>query len=133
MIVHTLKTDSKPFMAILEGSKTSELRNNDRGFNVGDFLILKEVDELTGNFTNREVAAKITHVQDGYGLPDGMVMLSIKKTAFKTLNISSYQVFNCLINRDISLIGYLGEGAAILNIEFSDFDATIRYFEGEME
>ena len=37
-----LKTDSAVFQAVLEGKKTFEIRKNDRQFNVGDCLVLRE-------------------------------------------------------------------------------------------
>jgi len=42
MKMHELKTDSAQFQAIVDGSKTFELRYDDRGFAQGDILRLVE-------------------------------------------------------------------------------------------
>lgn len=39
---HKLKTDPEVFRATINGSKTYELRKDDRGFAVGDTLTLRE-------------------------------------------------------------------------------------------
>ena len=40
MNVHHLKADAEHFDAVVNGKKTCEVRRNDRGFNVGDRLVL---------------------------------------------------------------------------------------------
>ncbi|EKE9396612.1 DUF3850 domain-containing protein, partial [Listeria monocytogenes] len=42
---HELKILSEYFWDIAEGRKTFEIRKNDRNFQVGDYLILKEFKE----------------------------------------------------------------------------------------
>lgn len=42
MKMHELKILPEYFEKVLDGSKTFELRKDDRGFNVGDILILRE-------------------------------------------------------------------------------------------
>lgn len=86
--VHTLKTDPEVFQAVWEGKKTFEIRYNDRDYQVGDTLILKET-QYTGQqmkngmpiiFTGRNYSTAITHILKGplYGLQDGWVILSIE-------------------------------------------------------
>jgi hypothetical protein len=84
--VHELKTDPEVFAAVLDGSKTYEIRYNDRGFKVGDTLRLRETrytgQEMRGpdprpiEFTGREVTRVVSHVLSGYGLQPGWVILS---------------------------------------------------------
>lgn len=59
---HNLKCWPSLFQALLDGTKTNELRNDDRGFAVGDYLNLMEWDKTTGAFTGRWQVRKITHI-----------------------------------------------------------------------
>lgn len=81
MNTHELKTVQPYFDAVLAGAKTAELRIDDRGFQVGDELILKEWAACPCGcgplFTGRIVCAEVTHVlRDFAGLQPGWVMLS---------------------------------------------------------
>jgi hypothetical protein len=78
---HELKTWPMPFSAIWEGKKRFEIRLNDRGFEVGDTLILTEWNEKTGKYTGRLIVAVVTFLL-GYdeelpGVRPGYVCLSI--------------------------------------------------------
>ena len=85
---HTLKCDAKPFGAVWDGTKRAEIRFNDRGFQVGDVLVLRETEGLTGHgepvYTGREIMAPITHMQGGYGLQETLVVLSLRVIARET-------------------------------------------------
>jgi hypothetical protein len=87
MKTHELKTDQEVYQAVVEGLKTYEIRKDDRGFNVGDFLLLKET-EYTGEemangrpleYTGRQHEVQVIYVLRGpiYGLKDGWVIMSI--------------------------------------------------------
>ncbi len=89
-VLHELKTDRTVFEAVAAGSKTYELRRNDRNFQVGDELWLRET-QYTGEqmkagspliYTHREQYRRIGHVLNGpiYGLADGWAILSFAKT-----------------------------------------------------
>ncbi|MCY0854313.1 DUF3850 domain-containing protein [Cupriavidus sp. D39] len=78
--IHELKCNPVPFNDLLSGQKRAEVRKDDRGFCEGDILRLREHIAVTPHtYTGREFTAEITHIQRGYGLPDGLVVLSIKK------------------------------------------------------
>ena len=89
MRVHTLKTDSPEFTETDAGRKTNEVRFDDRGFFVGDYLILKET-VSTGEqmqsglvdhpleYTGSHILARITHMHTYQGMKDGWKVLSIK-------------------------------------------------------
>ncbi|QTO00531.1 DUF3850 domain-containing protein [Brucella sp. 458] len=66
---HTLKIDAQPMEDLLSGAKTGEVRKDDRGFQVGDTVRLTCAD-------GRTVYRVISHIQRGYGLPDGICVLS---------------------------------------------------------
>ncbi|WP_435654978.1 DUF3850 domain-containing protein [Brucella pituitosa] len=74
MQTHDLKIDTIPFADLLSGAKTAEVRNDDRGFNVGDTVRLTCTDDQTMDRT-------ISHIQRGYGLPDGICVLSYTSPA----------------------------------------------------
>ena len=95
MKIKQLKTDYKPFWGTWQGYKTNELRYDDRDFQVGDHLLLREttytahemaLDEYGEayplEYTGREILVKVTHSlreDDGiYGLKPGWCVLSIK-------------------------------------------------------
>ena len=77
---HDLKIVSEMFDAVLNQDKKAEFRKDDRGFAVGDVLLLREIDEdgeYTGNFLRR----RITHILRApwSGFPEGYAMLSIDR------------------------------------------------------
>lgn len=81
---HTLKCDPGPFEFVWNGTKRAEVRRNDRGFEVGDTLLLLETNGLVRGeplFTGRRVRARITHKQDGYGIPEPFCVLSLRITS----------------------------------------------------
>lgn len=78
MTTHELKADPTPFAAVLADTKRCEIRINDRDFSVGDILHLREFDRHTQTYTGRKCRRVVTHIQTGYGLPDGVVAMSIR-------------------------------------------------------
>lgn len=64
MRVHNVKSWPHQFGAIIEGRKTAELRKNDRGYQVGDRLLLREWDPFRNLYTGRSAKAEITHKLD---------------------------------------------------------------------
>lgn len=74
---HVLKIHPAPLADLISGAKTAEVRRNDRDFQVGDTVHLMEVNPETGNWTGAaDHVRTISHIQTGYGLPDGMCVLS---------------------------------------------------------
>ena len=83
---HMLKTDPAVFQDVLDGSKTFEIRFNDRGYQVDDLIVLKET-KFTGQqmksgqplvYTGREIQKRISYVLSGYGLQEDWVILGIQ-------------------------------------------------------
>lgn len=76
MTEHKLKIKSEHFSAVINKTKTAEIRYNDRNYRVDDILILNEIDSL-GNFTGKNCEVIVTHVlDDNQYLQTGYVMLS---------------------------------------------------------
>ena len=79
MRVHDLKTESKYFRDVWEGKKKAELRKDDRGYEVGDGLMLWEYRD--GKKTGSRQLLIVTHILRGvpeYGLKDGYCILSFE-------------------------------------------------------
>ena len=82
---HELKTHPTPFLAVCRNEKKAEFRLNDRDFQKGDYLNLREWipdggTEGGGYYTGDSRVRVITHIQTGYGIPDGYAMLSLGQT-----------------------------------------------------
>jgi len=63
-MTHDLKIWPEYFIAILVGSKTFEIRNNDRNFRVRDILHLQEWDPKTEKYTGQAMKMKVTFVMN---------------------------------------------------------------------
>jgi hypothetical protein len=93
--IHHLKTWPVFFQPIRDGSKTFEIRKNDRDFQIGDILILEEFDPLMpklreegqngalGEYTGRRYTAKITYITE-FGQPSGQIVMTITPTKLPT-------------------------------------------------
>jgi hypothetical protein len=78
---HELKTVAPHFEHVWFNMKRAEVRRDDRGFAVGDMLVLREYDAAAGVYSGREIEARVTHILAGYeALAPGYVMLSIDVT-----------------------------------------------------
>lgn len=90
---HELKTWPEPFAALKDGSKRFELRRDDRGYAVGDLLVLREWDPaLEWPASERPLAKggyvsgseplrfRVTYVLHGgrFGLPPEICVMSIE-------------------------------------------------------
>lgn len=90
-MIHELKIAPEYFQEVFLGHKNFEIRKNDRGFSVGDVVILNECDVLatttawaTGShtekkvtYTGRKLARKITYITD-YMQQDGYVVFGME-------------------------------------------------------
>ena len=73
---HRLKIMPEFFQAVTDGRKTFELRKDDRGFAVGDRLVLSEWNG--SDFTGREFRCVIDYILKDYdGLCPGYAILGI--------------------------------------------------------
>jgi Domain of unknown function (DUF3850) len=80
---HELKTVHPHFQDVWTGHKTFEIRWNDRGFQVGDTLVLKEYVANDGYYSGRKIEACVTHILPSEkflsGIKPGYVVMSIKE------------------------------------------------------
>ena len=87
--IHDLKIREEFANHVVDGSKTFEIRENDRGFQPGDLVRFKVVDPDTFIFTSGDnphisheienYLYKITYVISGWGLKDGYVVFGITR------------------------------------------------------
>jgi len=82
--IHELKTWPKFFDAILDGSKTFEVRRNDRGFKIGERLRLREWSPETETYSERVIIAEITYV---LGLAEFLLGRSASEDDYVVLGI----------------------------------------------
>lgn len=73
---YKLKIKSEYYVDVINGTKTAEIRYNDRNYQVGDILILNEIDE-NGIFTGNKCVVTVTHILDNNQfVQTGYVILS---------------------------------------------------------
>lgn len=85
-MIHELKTDPEVFEETNAGRKVFEIRYDDRNYQVGDELILKETrypgEEMKQGkpleYTGRVCAVRVSYILRGpcYGLKEGWVIMS---------------------------------------------------------
>ena len=77
--IHDLKCWPEPFAAICSEAKRHEFRRDDRGYEVGDLLLLREWDPATQTYCGDEAKVRVTYLSRGpdWGIPDGFVVMSI--------------------------------------------------------
>lgn len=79
MKTHALKTWPDVFQEIVDGVKRHEYRRNDRDFQSGDHVLLREFDPVSETYSGREVLAQIAAISYGpeWGIPEGYAVFSI--------------------------------------------------------
>jgi|GEM_PF-3364758 len=94
MTVHELKTLPQYFGPVADGIKTFEIRKDDRGYQVGDLLLLKEYEDDA--FTGNAVLKEVTYLTADYQQTD-YVTLAIKEPDFDLLDSTfGYNKAACL-------------------------------------
>lgn len=89
MEVHELKTDPDVFAMSYAGNKNFEIRKNDRDFQVGDLLILKETlfsgeqmkNGMPLQYSGRILSRSVNYILPGgeYGLDPEWVIMDVIK------------------------------------------------------
>lgn len=78
--VHELKICPEFLSPIEDGRKTFEVRYNDRNYEIGDTLELREYDERSEQYGERVLTAKVLYVLEGgrYGVKEGYCAMGIE-------------------------------------------------------
>lgn len=83
--IHRLKIE-RPFLAaLLEGSKTFEVRFNDRGYQAGDILSFATNEHGTVTFD-------VTYVLSGWGIQPGHVVMGVRQRPLTVADIDAETV-----------------------------------------
>jgi len=78
MKTHTVKSWPEYFAVIKIGSKTFDLRKNDRNYQEGDDVVFEEFRPGIGTYTGRSVRRRITYVLREFdGLMPGYCILAL--------------------------------------------------------
>ena len=91
---HELKTIPPYFQDVLEGRKTFEVRENDRGFQEGDELWLREFVPTKG-YTGRSITKRVTYLLDfddhqpppWFGLADGYCVMGLAPVEWRSAGV----------------------------------------------
>lgn len=81
MTEHALKCWPEYFQSLWDGTKTLELRLNDRDFAVGDTLLQREYEPVTRFYSGRWLRCRVTHIVTGPWLAPGHIAMSVKEEA----------------------------------------------------
>lgn len=83
-MTHELKTWDEFMMDIATGKKPFEVRKNDRGYSVGDVLLLNGWNQNKEVHTGRVIEAEVTYILNGgaWGVMDGYVVMGIKVRSY---------------------------------------------------
>lgn len=86
MSEHHLKTWTEYYEAVENGSKTFEVRLNDRDFKAGDLLVLEEWDRVNGVYTGRSCERTVSFILTGdrFGIDSRFVVMAIQDTDLRS-------------------------------------------------
>lgn len=76
-MVHKLKILPQYFDAVVDGTKTFEIRKNDRDFKIGDILFLHEWNPANKQYTGQTMTKQICYITN-YAQKYGYVVLGIQ-------------------------------------------------------
>jgi len=84
-MVHKLKCWPQFFGQVRSGSKTFEVRKNDRPFKHGDYLLLQEWTTAESGYTGFETLVVVTYILEGgqFGVEPGFVVMAIRPATRK--------------------------------------------------
>jgi hypothetical protein len=130
---HELKTWPECFQAIKRGQKTFDIRENDRNFQVGDILVLREFKPCKfcngagtyrdytdietcscmeskypqGKYTGRSLKRKVIYILDKFGLKENFICMAIvpvKKPSYPQKNSAEYKLARAQLKRLFKLV-----------------------------
>lgn len=85
-MTHTIKLREDYIQPVLLGEKNFEVRENDRGYQKGDFIKFTPISRQGVEYVNYDLEEKtfeITYVHSGLGLKENYVVFGIKEVGQK--------------------------------------------------
>jgi hypothetical protein len=107
---HILKCVNPYFQELIDGNKTFELRQNDRDYQLGDVLILKEYFPETDNYSGRDHSLSVDYIIWNHrGLNINYIVMSENKDNFDIHLSDEYEIHSEIMDssgndREISYI-----------------------------
>lgn len=94
MRIHELKVAALHFPALADGRKRFEYRANDRGFLVGDYLLLREINEFM-IYTERWAIFQVEYILDDtwYSMPEKFVCMSLSDPLSAGLTNDGFEAY----------------------------------------
>lgn len=79
---HYIKTLYPFFEAVWDGTKTFEVRKDDRRYSVGDWVVLQEIYQDSLAYSGKTIQAKVIYKLEGgqFGIEEGYCVLGIQVT-----------------------------------------------------
>ena len=90
-MTHNIKLREEYADAVYSGEKNFEIRYNDRGYQKGDVVVFRVVDEACNTVSSHPlngIEFEITYLIHGYGLKDGWCVFGIKRKEVDMLIIN---------------------------------------------
>lgn len=81
VIHHKIKITPKFFHDAIHGSKTFEIRKNDRGYALNDYVLMQEFDSDCNEYTGNEALIKITYLTN-YAQTNNYVVFAFRLLDF---------------------------------------------------
>lgn len=81
-MTHTIKLREDYIEAVISGDKNFEVRENDRGYQKGDFIKFTPISRQGVEYVNYDLEKKtfeITYVHSGLGLKENYVVFGIRE------------------------------------------------------
>lgn len=81
MTIHELKCWPEAFRAVSAGQKSHELRRDDRPYQIGDMLHLREWNRILNEYTGQWCLVQVTYItrdEPEWGLQTGFCIMSIR-------------------------------------------------------
>ena len=78
--MHKLKVWPEFYEQVINGNKPFEVRKDDRGFKVGDWVTLNEYDAKRARYTGRGITLTISYILSGghFGIEKGYCVLGLR-------------------------------------------------------